>query len=137
MLPGPRHRGPLLCGRYLLAPLTGNKEGSKSLMVLPVGPTPIRFPTSSLYTSMDSTPLHSISSVCHPWGKCCRVQKIAMKRCNVWHSFSISVPMRPRFPTSVVQLTLHRFNKHRLFSKRCSNISAVTPFDIQEACSVK
>ncbi len=31
MLPGPRHRG---CGLYLLAPLTGNKEGSNDFMVL-------------------------------------------------------------------------------------------------------
>ncbi len=37
-------------------------------MVLRVKPTPTRFPTNSLYTPMDSTPLHSISSVCHPWG---------------------------------------------------------------------
>ncbi len=37
-------------------------------MVLRVKPTPIRFPTNNLYTPMDNTPLHSISSVCHPWG---------------------------------------------------------------------
>ncbi len=33
MLPGPRHRGSLQCGRYFLALLTGNKEDSKGLMV--------------------------------------------------------------------------------------------------------
>ncbi len=64
MLPGPRHRGSLPCGRYLL----GNKEGSKGLMVLLVKPTPTRFLTDSLYTPMDNTPLHSIRSACHPWG---------------------------------------------------------------------
>ncbi len=32
-------------------------------------PTPTLFPTNSLYTPMDNTPLHSISSVRHPWGK--------------------------------------------------------------------
>ncbi len=37
-------------------------------MVLSVTPTPTRSTTNSLYTPMDSTPLHSISSVCHPWG---------------------------------------------------------------------
>ncbi len=37
-------------------------------MVLRVKPTPTRFPTNSLYTPMDNTPLHSIPSVCHPWG---------------------------------------------------------------------
>ncbi len=37
-------------------------------MVLRVKPTPTRLPTNSLYTPMDNTPLHSISSVCHPWG---------------------------------------------------------------------
>ncbi len=34
----------LPCGRYLLAPLTGNKERSKSLTVLQVKPTLTRFP---------------------------------------------------------------------------------------------
>ncbi len=28
MLPGPRQKGSLPCGRYLLAPLTGNSDGS-------------------------------------------------------------------------------------------------------------
>ncbi len=37
-------------------------------MVLRVKPTLTRFPTNSLYTPMDNTPLHSISSVCYPWG---------------------------------------------------------------------
>ncbi len=55
--------GLLPCERCLLAPVTGNKEGSKSR----VKPTPTRFPTNSRSTPMDNTPLHSISSVCHPW----------------------------------------------------------------------
>ncbi len=65
--------GPLPCGRYLLALLTGDKERSMGLIILRVKPTPTRFPTNSLYTPMDNTPLHSISSVCHPWGEnwCC------------------------------------------------------------------
>ncbi len=37
-------------------------------MVLRVKPTPTRFPINSLYTPIDNTLLHSISSVCHPWG---------------------------------------------------------------------
>ncbi len=37
-------------------------------MVLRVKPTPPGLPTNILYTPMDNTPLHSISSVCHPWG---------------------------------------------------------------------
>ncbi len=40
-------------------------------MVLRVKPTPTRLPTNSLYTPMDNTPLHSISSVRHPWGNHC------------------------------------------------------------------
>ncbi len=36
-------------------------------MVLRVKLKQTRFPTNSLYTPMDYTPLHSISSVCHPW----------------------------------------------------------------------
>ncbi len=39
-------------------------------MVLQVRPTSTRFPANSLYTPMDYTPLHSISSVCHPSGSC-------------------------------------------------------------------
>ncbi len=58
MLPGPRHY------QADVAHLTGEKERSKSLMLLRVKPTPTRFPTNSLYTPMDNTPLHSISSVC-------------------------------------------------------------------------
>ncbi len=57
--------GLLLCGRFLLAPLTGNKEGSKGIIVLRVRPTSTRFPTNSLYTPMDNTLLHSISRMCH------------------------------------------------------------------------
>ncbi len=45
---------------HLFAPLTGNKEGSKRLMVLRVKPKPTRFPTNGLYTPIDNTPLHSI-----------------------------------------------------------------------------
>ncbi len=37
-------------------------------MLLRVKPTPTRFPTNSFYTPMDNTPLHFLSSVCHPWG---------------------------------------------------------------------
>ncbi len=69
MLPGPRHRG---LTTLFTCPLNGNEEGSKCLMVLRVKPTPTRFPTNSLYTPMDNTPLHTISNVCHPWGCCCR-----------------------------------------------------------------
>ncbi len=56
--------GSLPCGRYILAPLTGNKEGSMGLMVLQVKPTPTRFPTNSLNTPMDNTPFYSV-----PWGR--------------------------------------------------------------------
>ncbi len=49
--------GSLPCGRYLLAPLTVDKEGSKSLMAQRVKPTQTRFPTNSLYTPIDNTPL--------------------------------------------------------------------------------
>ncbi len=37
-------------------------------MVLRVKPIPTRLPTNSLYTPMDNIPLHSKSSVRHPWG---------------------------------------------------------------------
>ncbi len=52
MLPGRATGGSLPCGRYLLAPLNGNKEGSKCLVVLRVKPTPTRFSTNSLYTPL-------------------------------------------------------------------------------------
>ncbi len=67
MLLGPCHRGSVPCGRYPLVRLTGNKKGSRGLMVLRVKLTPIRFPTNSPYTLMDDTPLHSIPSVGRPW----------------------------------------------------------------------
>ncbi len=54
MLHGPRLRDTLRCGQYLFAPLTGNKEGRKGLMVLRVKPTPTRFPTNSLNTLVDN-----------------------------------------------------------------------------------
>ncbi len=41
----------------LLALLTGNKEGSKGLMVPRVKPTPTRFLTKILYTQMANTRL--------------------------------------------------------------------------------
>ncbi len=66
---------PQPCGRYFLGSLTGNKEGSKGLMVLRVKPTPTRFPANNIYTPMDNTPMHSISSVCHPWGSCRRAHE--------------------------------------------------------------
>ncbi len=67
--------GSLPCGRYWLAPLTGNKEGCKCLLVSRVKPTLTRFPTNSPYTPMDNTPLHSLSSVCYPWRCCLRTVK--------------------------------------------------------------
>ncbi len=83
--------GSLPCGRYLFAPLTGNKEESKCLTVLRVKPTRTRFLTDSRYTPMDNTPLHSISSVCHPWSNSCRRGDTARRT-----SFtSIGVPMIP------------------------------------------
>ncbi len=58
--------GSLPCGRYYLAPLTGNIEGSKGLMVLRVKPIPTRFPSNSLYG------LHTLAfytKCVHPWGE--------------------------------------------------------------------
>ncbi len=55
MLPGSGLLGSLPCGRYLLAPSTGNKEGNKGLMVFRVWPTPIGFPANSLYTPIENT----------------------------------------------------------------------------------
>ncbi len=48
-------------------------------MVLQVTPTPTRFPTSSLYTPMDKTPLHFISSVCHSCGGVLRLWELPTK----------------------------------------------------------
>ncbi len=72
MLAGPRHRELTTIGRYLLASITGNTKGNNCVVVHRVKPTPTRFPTNSLYTPMRNTPLHSISSVCQPWGTICR-----------------------------------------------------------------
>ncbi len=51
------------CGRYLLAPLAGSKDMSKEIMVLGDRPTPTRFPTYLLCTSVNKTPLRSSPSV--------------------------------------------------------------------------
>ncbi len=59
----------LPCGRYLLASLTGTKEGSNGLKVFLAKPTPTRFPTNSLHTSIGNTLSHYIPSVFHPCGK--------------------------------------------------------------------
>ncbi len=48
-------------------------------MVLRVKPSLTRFPIKSLYTPMKNTPLHSLSSVCHPWS----VAVIADERSDV------------------------------------------------------
>ncbi len=96
MLPGQSHRGSLIpCGRYLLASLTGTKEGSKGLMVLRVRPTPTRFPTNSLYIPMDNIPLHSIPRMCQPWCLfCCLPWKSLHKKFYLtgackWYVFTI------------------------------------------------
>ncbi len=47
------------CGRYLLAPLTWNKEGRKGLVILRVKPTLTRF----FMPPMDNTPLDLIPCV--------------------------------------------------------------------------
>ncbi len=78
--PGRSHRGWKPCGRYLLAPLTRNKEGSKGLIVLRVKPTPSRFPINSLYIPLGNTLLQSIPNVWRQRGCCCcwpTVQKSA------------------------------------------------------------
>ncbi len=49
-------RGWLPCGRYLLTPLTENKEGNMGLMALWVRPKPTRFPTNILHIPLDNTP---------------------------------------------------------------------------------
>ncbi len=90
-VPGSRHSGLTTMRKLLLATLTGIKERSKCLTVLRVKPTPTRFLTNSRYTPMDNTPLHSISSVCHPWSNSCGRGDTARRT-----SFaSISVPMIP------------------------------------------
>ncbi len=64
-----RARGGLLpCGCNVLASLSGNKEGSKDLMVPRVKPALPQFVINNLFTPMDSTPLRSIPSVCRLWG---------------------------------------------------------------------
>ncbi len=77
--------GSLPCGRKLPAPLTGNNEGSKGLMVLQVKPTP-----------MDNTSLHSIPSVWHPWGvRCCWSVGLARHGCCPFRaSRKLPAPLR-------------------------------------------
>ncbi len=56
----------LAYGRCLLAPLTGNKEGSMWLTVLGVRPTPTRLPTDILYTWADMLNLSALRQTVSP-----------------------------------------------------------------------
>ncbi len=51
----------LPCGRYRLAPFTGNKGGSNGLVVPRVRPTLTRFLTYILYVPVDSIVFHSVA----------------------------------------------------------------------------
>ncbi len=54
-------------------------------MVLRIMPTSTRFPTNSLYTPLDNTPLHSMSCVCHLWGQVVTVSvRLQELKKNVW-----------------------------------------------------
>ncbi len=93
--------GSLPCGRYLLAPLNGNKEGSKGFMVLRVKRTPTLFPTYSFYG------LHTLAF----YTKCCRsVLKCLLK----------GEPLREIKPTSTwwnrsfISKKLHAMDKDRI-----------------------
>ncbi len=81
--PGRNHRGSMPCGCYLLAPLTGNREGNMWLILFWVWPTPTRFPTSIFYILLDNTPLHSIPSVCCPCNR-----KIGNRKFSLEDSFT-------------------------------------------------
>ncbi len=59
------HYRSLPCGRYLLASLTGNEKGARALWYSELS---LHQLSSRLYIPIDNTPLHSLSSVCHPWG---------------------------------------------------------------------
>ncbi len=63
-------------------------------MVLPIKPTPTRFPTNSHYTPMDNTPLHSISSVCHSWGTlllCKLKDRLPIGQSILYYKFSLHI----------------------------------------------
>ncbi len=101
-------------------------------MVIRVKPTPTRFPTNSLYTPMDNTPLYPMSSVCHPWGWLSRLgvdthidsgsvwgqllqlydlqlvnilQGLTIKRCSSWMCGGIPLAFESslRLPTAALQ----------------------------------
>ncbi len=60
MEPGQRHVG---LRRYLLAPLTGNENGSMELMVSRVRHIVIRLLANVLFNPVNDAPLHSLPSV--------------------------------------------------------------------------
>ncbi len=57
--PGRSHECSLPCGRYLLAPLTGNEEGGFGLMMIRERPKPTRILTNIPLTPADSRLLHA------------------------------------------------------------------------------
>ncbi len=81
------------CGRYLLAPQNGNKEGSKCLMVLRVKHAPTRLPTNSLYPDGQHTLAFYIKRV-PPVGQlwCCHGLSSAVFESHIL--FGLKIPGR-------------------------------------------
>ncbi len=76
-------------------------------MVLRVKPTRTRFPTKSIYTPMDNTPLHSISCVFHPWAGCCCRWGMAPRACSKVFGFFTLKALLP-YPSHAIVMRLHR-----------------------------
>ncbi len=87
--------GSLPCTGCLLAPLAGNKEGSKAAMVRRVRTTLYRFPANILLSSVDNTPLRSMPSGGCPLGGrfhlTCITAQLAQRRLR-WFSHASRHP---------------------------------------------
>ncbi len=64
MLFGPHHRGLTTMRTFFTCSLNWEFKSEHG-----VRPSTARLPANIFYTSLDNTPLHSIPSVCRPWGE--------------------------------------------------------------------
>ncbi len=82
-------------------------------MVLRVKHTPTRFPNNSLYTSMDNTSLHSISSVRHPCGQSL-YQEVYQKVKGSWQAEQVFPTLHSHITRQCGKPFFHSMHFHKM-----------------------
>ncbi len=127
--------GSLPCGRYLLAPLTGNNERSMGLMCIPT-----RLPTKVPYTPLDNTSLHSIA-IYHrtnfsSWDfYICAIHKHPSCSLYIYYVYLVEIApnltVKPPSPTGKRAQTIERRPPRR----KCNLSSSPCPIEMPFLCS--